>query len=89
MDQNKDKEKILEIKSDRFFVKGCLNLTLKSLCPCSNCGYWNGEICEHPNPEGELDMYEIHKGRWEIMKFDIPHEPILLDVIGDGKGVDS
>lgn len=77
-----ESEKIVEVRRDSYLVKGCLNLTLKSFMPCTSCGYYDEDKCEHPNPEGELDMYDIRKGRWEIMKFEIPHEEILVDVIG-------
>jgi len=67
---------------DRWFVYGCLNLTLKSFCPCTKCGYWEDDECVHPNPETHLED-SIIKGRWEIMKFDIPKEEIILDTIPD------
>lgn len=73
-------KKIVEVKNDRYFIMGCLNLTLKSLMPCSSCGYWKDNNCEHPNPENELKDTVI-KGRWEVMKFDIPHDEIQLDVM--------
>ena len=75
-------KKIVEVKNDRYFVMGCMNITLKSFMPCSSCGYWKDDKCESPDLEGELaDMYQIIKGRWEIMKFDIPHDEVQLDVM--------
>ncbi|MCK4544945.1 NADAR family protein, partial [candidate division WOR-3 bacterium] len=75
-------KKIVEVKNDRYFVMGCMNITLKSFMPCSSCGYWKDDKCESPDPEGELaDMNQIIKGRWEIMKFDIPHDEVQLDVM--------
>ena len=73
-------EKIVEVKGDRFFIKGCLNLKLKSLLPCQKCGFWNGEKCENPDYNHE-EMDGILHGRWEIMKFEIPHDEIIIDTM--------
>ena len=70
---------MIRINDKKFYVIGCLNLTLKSLMPCTRCNYYKGE-CTHPSPAKEGEQIVI-KGRWEILRFEIPKEEILLETI--------
>lgn len=57
--------------------------------PCTSCGYWNEKECEHPDPDnskGQNDEgYQIITGKLDIMKFEIPTDEVLLDVLPVGE----